>query len=111
MKKKFSISFTGEQDIIEAFARAPISPDKGLGYQDTVVDMVTGEVSPNPEGIDDFIARKAKEHNMPFVTGWAKFLVQTNLDGAIQQTVDTVKPQLDNAILKPVEDAIQVTYE
>lgn len=110
----FTASFTFKRSSIEAFAKTPVAQG-GLGYRDTVItngqDPDTGAPTqitvPNPEGVLDFIARLAKEHNEKFVTKWANFLVQNE----VQKQVNIIQPQVEAVILQPVKDAIQVTYE
>ena len=109
----FTATFTFNKSSIETFARTPVAQG-GLGYQDNVVkiaaDPITGlptqTTIANSEGVFDFIARLAKEHNEKFVTKWANFIVQ----GEVQKQVDIIQPQVETAILQPVKDAIQVTY-
>lgn len=102
----YKMQFTFPKASVIAFA-------KFIGYQEKISQVnpenPTGgliEVD-NTENVFDYIARMAKEHNEKFVTVWADFLVQKELD----KQVDVIKPQIEQAIVKPVKDAIQVTYE
>jgi hypothetical protein len=109
---KFTASFTFSTESIIGFA-------KFLGYKETIPEPVYNEDGtvklyeevPNTQTALDYVKEKALTHIQLFVTGWADKLVQDGLNEAIQQTTDEVKPQLEDAILKPVKEAIQVTYE
>lgn len=102
----YKMQFTFPKASVIAFA-------KFIGYQEMVSEY--SEENPtipigtiqNPENVFDFVARMAREHNQKFVTIWADFLVQKELG----KQIDAIKPQIEQAIVKPVVDAIQVTYE
>lgn len=103
----FTATFTFPKESVLNFAEF-------MGYQNKIIEEVrendtaisTHKEVDNPESAFDFIARLAKEHNELFVTKWADFLVEAE----VQKQIGIIKPQLEQQIVQPVKDAIQVTY-
>ena len=102
----FTAKFTFAKASVIAFAKFMGYTSMISQYDQNVPTIPIGEI-PNPETEFDFIARLAKEHNEKFVTQWAQFLA----DAELKKQVDVIKPQIDQAIIQPVKDAIIVTYE
>jgi hypothetical protein len=103
----YTATFTFPKSSVLGFA-------KWMQYQETIPKgtaladgTITEEETVNPENAFDFIARKAKEHNEAFVTGWANFL----RDQEVQKQSDVIREELDTQIVQPVRDAIDVTYK
>lgn len=103
----FTATFTFPKESVQGFAQF-------IGYVDTIKQPVLhedGTIShyvdaPNPQSAFDFICVKAKEHNEQFCSGWAHYLVQQAIDTQTAQ----LRPQLEEQILKPVKDAVVLTY-
>lgn len=98
----FTATFTFPTDSVIGFATF-------IGYQATIMQPINDPTQPfrlvsvpNPQSAIDYLVQKATEHNQSFVRQWADFLVQQNIE-------TTVKPQLDQQIVQPVLNAVQVT--
>lgn len=96
----FTHSFTFPEDSVLGFAAF-------LGYQDTIADTTQSPTvfSQNTETAVDFVTRKSKEHSLIFTTKWAKFLV----DQEVKRQAAVIQAQFQDAIVKPVIDALVVT--
>lgn len=55
----------------------------------------------------EYVTRLSREHSLQFTSRWAKELVRLE----ILKQVNVVRPQIEQAIVKPVEDALQVTVQ
>jgi hypothetical protein len=110
----FKQQFTFDEDSVKGFA-------KHLGWQekltrqievvdDETVDPVTThfetEEYDNPETFIDFVDKKAREHTLRFTKQWAENLVYIEIENQKQSVENTIKTQLENDIIKPVEDAL-----
>lgn len=104
----FTATFTFPTESIIGFANY-------LGYSETIdipqyhedgtIPYYSKE--PNPENQFDFIKRLVREHNEKFVTQWAEHLSRIELE----KQMKPIKEQIEQAVIAPVKNAIQITYE
>lgn len=107
----FTATFTFPTDSIIGFAT-------WLGYSSTIKQPVLNddgsikmyEDVQNPQSALDFVKGKATNHIQTFVTGWAEYLKKQAIKEQVDALTSQLSPQLDEQIIKPVKDAIQVTY-
>lgn len=104
----FTHTFTFPEQSVLGFA-------KFLGYVessetprfDSNGTFIETTITPNAESPVDYVSRLSKEHSLTFVTKWANWLAEKELE----KQIDIIKPQIDEALVKPVEQALAVTYE
>jgi hypothetical protein len=82
-----------------------------LGYKEKLQQNVEGENRvieiDNPESAIESITRLSKENSLLFTSQWARHIA----DEELAKQLAVIKPQIDALILKPVEDALQVTAQ
>jgi hypothetical protein len=111
----FKQQFTFNEEAVKGFALHLGWTEKVTEQEIVVDDDTTDPVTTHTEQVEvdnpvtfiEFVKEKAREHSLQFTKGWANTLVESEITKQKSELEETLRPQLEQAIVKPVEDALE----